>query len=182
MSEASCDVTASCRLTLTVNGRTETVDCPAETLLVDSLRDRFRLTGVNVGCDTAQCGACTVLVDGEAVKSCNLLTAQVDGSAITTIEGLAGADGGLHPMQLAFSRHHALQCGYCTSGMIMRGVSIVAEGVPADEAAVRHALAGNLCRCTGYRGIVEAVCEVIRSGGPGCAGQGADRGERQAGR
>ena len=85
-------------------------------------------------------------------------------------------------MQLAFSRHHALQCGYCTSGMIMRGVSIVAEGVPADEAAVRHALAGNLCRCTGYRGIVEAVCEVIRSGGTGCAGRGADRGERTAGR
>jgi carbon-monoxide dehydrogenase small subunit len=123
------------------------------------------LTGTHQGCDTAQCGACTVLVDGAPVKSCNLLALQADGSQVTTIEGLApvdDADGPLHPMQQAFGEHHGLQCGFCTPGMVLRAVAMAAEGVPAEPAAVRHALSGNLCRCTGYEGIVAAVCQGLR--------------------
>jgi carbon-monoxide dehydrogenase small subunit len=150
-------------VTLQINGRRVNAAVPANTLLVDFIREDQGLTGTHQGCDTAQCGACTVLVDGAATKSCNLLVAQVNGSAITTIEGLASADGVLHPMQQAFGRHHALQCGYCTPGMVMRAVAMAGEGVPAEAEAVRCALTGNLCRCTGYRGIVDAVCEGLRN-------------------
>ena len=149
-------------VTLQINGRRVDATVPAQTLLVDFIREDQGLTGTHQGCDTAQCGACTVLVDGAATKSCNLLVAQVNGSAVTTIEGLAPPDGALHPMQQAFGRHHALQCGYCTPGMVMRAVAMAAEGVPAEAEAVRCALTGNLCRCTGYRGFVDAVCEGLQ--------------------
>jgi carbon-monoxide dehydrogenase small subunit len=125
-------------------------------LLVQVLRDRLRLTGTNVGCDTSSCGACTVLVDGESAKSCTLLGVQVDGSEITTIEGLA-TNGALHPVQQAFHDRHALQCGYCTPGMVMAAVSLIEHGEATSEAAIRLGLEGNLCRCTGYPNIVVAV-------------------------
>lgn len=146
---------------LKVNGKPVSADVPPNTLLVQLLREHLRLTGTHVGCDTAQCGACTVLVNGQAVKSCNVLAVQVAGAEVTTIEGLAPEGGELHPMQRAFGQHHALQCGYCTPGMVMRAVAMDAEGVPAEPEAVRHALCGNLCRCTGYRGIVTAVCQGL---------------------
>ncbi len=152
-------------LELGVNGRPVRCRVPAERLLVALLREDLGLTGTHQGCDTAQCGACTVLVDGAPVKSCNLLALQADGSQVTTIEGLApegDADGPLHPMQQAFGEHHGLQCGFCTPGMVLRAVAMAAEGVPAEPAAVRHALSGNLCRCTGYEGIVAAVCQGLR--------------------
>lgn len=149
-------------VTLQINGRMVEAVVPPATLLIDFIREHQGLTGTHQGCDTAQCGACTVLVDGAAAKSCNLLVAQVDGGTVITIEGLAAQGGTLHPMQQAFGRHHALQCGYCTPGMVMRGVAMAAEGVPAEPEAVRCALSGNLCRCTGYRGIVDAVCEGLR--------------------
>jgi carbon-monoxide dehydrogenase small subunit len=125
-------------------------------LLVYVLRDRLRLTGTNVGCDTSSCGACTVLVDGESVKSCTMLGVQAAGTEITTIEGLA-TDGELHPVQQAFHDHHALQCGYCTPGMVMAAVSLIDHGQATSEAAIREGLEGNLCRCTGYHNIVVAV-------------------------
>lgn len=152
-------------LELSVNGRPVRCRVPAERLLVALLREDLGLTGTHQGCDTAQCGACTVLVDGAPVKSCNLLALQADGSQVTTIEGLApegDAEGPLHPMQQAFGEHHGLQCGFCTPGMVLRAVAMAAEGVPAEPAAVRHALSGNLCRCTGYEGIVAAVCQGLR--------------------
>ena len=153
-------------ITLQVNGQPRQASVAPSTLLVDFLRGGpgmgLGLTGTHVGCDTAQCGACTVLVDGAATKSCNLLAVQANGSAVTTIEGLTQGDGPLHPMQQAFGHHHGLQCGYCTPGMVMRGVAMAAEGVPADPEAVRCALSGNLCRCTGYFGIVDAVCEGLQ--------------------
>jgi len=152
-------------LELSVNGRPVRCRVPAERLLVALLREDLGLTGTHQGCDTAQCGACTVLVDGAPVKSCNLLALQAEGSQVTTIEGLApagDADGPLHPMQQAFGEHHGLQCGFCTPGMVLRAVAMAAEGVPAEPAAVRHALSGNLCRCTGYEGIVAAVCQGLR--------------------
>ena len=141
-------------------------------LLIDWLREAHGLSGVHVGCDTAQCGACTVLVDKAAVKACNLLAFQVDGSAITTIEGVAAGCDPLHPMQQAFSTHHALQCGYCTPGMVMRALAMVEEDVPAEPDAVRKALSGNLCRCTGYEGIVEAIVSILPTlrGDPGRPG------------
>ena len=147
---------------LHINGRACSVELAANTLLVELLRDHQGLTGTQVGCDTAQCGACTVLMDGRAVKSCNVLALQAQGQHIDTVEGLAPADQ-WHPLQLAFSRHHALQCGFCTPGMLMRAVAMAREGVPPEPAAVRHALEGNLCRCTGYLGIVEAICEWLRA-------------------
>ena len=157
---------------LQVNGLPVEMALPPSTLLVDVLRGQLGLTGTHQGCDTAQCGACTVLVDGAATKSCNVLALQVNGASVLTIEGLAAADGSLHPMQQAFGRHHALQCGFCTPGMVMRGVAMAAEGVPAEAQAVSQALCGNLCRCTGYRGIVNAVCEGLqhmRAAAPGGA-------------
>jgi carbon-monoxide dehydrogenase small subunit len=144
-------------LTLTVNGKTVTKEVSPETSLVQFLREDLRLTGTHVGCDTAQCGACTVHLDGRAVKSCNLLAVQAAGSAVTTIEGLAAADGTLHPMQAAFRACHGLQCGFCTPGMVMSAVDLVKNHDCGSEAAIREGLEGNLCRCTGYHNIVRAV-------------------------
>ncbi len=144
---------------LTVNGKPATLEAEPHTLLVQALREHLRLTGTHVGCDTAQCGACTVLVDGRAVKSCNVLLAQVAGSAVTTIEGLAAADGSLHPMQAAFKECHGLQCGFCTPGMVMSSIDLVRRHPNASEGQIREALEGNLCRCTGYQNIVKAVAQ-----------------------
>jgi carbon-monoxide dehydrogenase small subunit len=143
-------------VSVTVNGTRRSADVEPRTLLVHYLRDDLGLTGTNIGCDTSSCGACTVLVDGRSAKSCTLLAAQVDGAEVTTIEGLATTDG-LHPMQQAFHECHALQCGYCTPGMVMAAVSLVDEYDDLDAAGVRIGLEGNLCRCTGYQNIVKAV-------------------------
>lgn len=148
-------------ITVTINGKTHTADVEPRTLLVQFIREQAGLTGTNIGCDTSSCGACTVHVDGESVKSCTMFAAQADGAEITTIEGLAGDDGELHPMQAAFMECHGLQCGYCTPGMVMAATSLVAEYPDGlDEAAVREGLEGNLCRCTGYHNIVKAVLSV----------------------
>jgi carbon-monoxide dehydrogenase small subunit len=142
---------------MTVNGKTTSADVEDRTLLVQLLREKLGLTGTHVGCDTSQCGACVVLVDGKAVKSCTILAVQADGATITTIEGLA-ANGELHPMQAAFHENHGLQCGFCTPGMILTAVDMVNRlGKNLDEATVRHELEGNLCRCTGYHNIVKAI-------------------------
>jgi len=144
------------RVLLEVNGARHELDLEPRELLVYVLRDRLGLTGTNVGCDTSSCGACTVLVSGEAVKSCTILGVQADGLEVTTIEGLA-EDGELHPIQQAFHAHRGLQCGYCTPGMVMSAVSLLADNPRPNEEEIRHALEGNLCRCTGYHNIVEAV-------------------------
>jgi aerobic carbon-monoxide dehydrogenase small subunit len=144
------------RVSLTVNGTAHEHDVEPRLLLVQHLRESLGLTGTNIGCDTSSCGACTVLLDGESVKSCTVLAVQADGSSITTIEGLADGDE-LHPVQAAFREHHGLQCGYCTPGMVMAAVSLIDRGEVTDEASVRRGLEGNLCRCTGYHGIVQAV-------------------------
>ncbi|HSV17982.1 MAG TPA: (2Fe-2S)-binding protein [Casimicrobiaceae bacterium] len=144
-------------LSLTVNGKPVQADVDSRTLLVEFLRRNLGLTGTHVGCDTAQCGACTVHVDGRAVKSCNILAAQVQGSRVTTIEGVAAPDGALHPMQAAFKECHGLQCGFCTTGMVMSALDLVARHPQADEQTIRAELEGNLCRCTGYQNIVKAV-------------------------
>ncbi len=143
-------------LTVTVNGTDSTHDVEPRTLLVHLVRDELGLTGTNIGCDTSSCGACTVIVDGAAAKSCTLLGVQVDGAEITTIEGLA-QNGELHPVQQAFHDRHALQCGYCTPGMVMAAVSLIEHGEATSEAAIRTGLEGNLCRCTGYHNIVLAI-------------------------
>ena len=143
------------QLTLTLNGKPVSADIDAATLLVDFIRTHQALTGTHVGCDTAQCGACTVLVDGKATKSCNVLALQVAGSSITTIEGLAAEDGTLHPMQAAFKQHHGLQCGFCTPGMVLSAVELKGQKLSEDQ--IRAALDGNMCRCTGYQNIVKAV-------------------------
>jgi carbon-monoxide dehydrogenase small subunit len=147
-------------VTLNINGVQESHDVEPRTLLVQYIRESAGLTGTNIGCDTSSCGACTVHLNGESVKSCTVLAAQVDGMEITTIEGLAQADGTLHPMQQAFHECHALQCGYCTPGMVMACVSLVEENQSLTENEVREGLEGNLCRCTGYHNIVKAVLEV----------------------
>jgi aerobic-type carbon monoxide dehydrogenase small subunit (CoxS/CutS family) len=154
------------KVSITVNGTAHEDDVEPRLLLVHYLRDVLNLTGTNIGCDTTSCGACTVHVDGESVKSCTMLTVQADGTAVTTIEGLA-RDGELHPMQNAFREHHGLQCGYCTPGMVMAAVSLVNEGRVTDEASVREGLEGNLCRCTGYHNIVQAVLAAAASSGGG---------------
>jgi aerobic carbon-monoxide dehydrogenase small subunit len=145
------------QIAITVNGTRQSHDVPARTLLVEYLREHCGLTGTKIGCDTSSCGACTVLYDGETVKSCTMLAAQADGGEITTIEGLAAADGTLHPVQQAFHEHHGLQCGFCTAGMVMASVGLIAENPGLDEQGVREGLEGNLCRCTGYHNIVQAV-------------------------
>ncbi len=143
-------------VSITVNGTSHTRDVEPRLLLVDFIRDHLGLTGTNIGCDTTQCGSCTIHLDGAAVKSCTVLTVQADGSDITTIEGLA-TNGQLHPMQQAFRDQHGLQCGFCTPGMIMSAAKLVEEGGATDDEAIRHGLEGNLCRCTGYENIVRAV-------------------------
>ena len=143
-------------ITVTVNGQLHAGDVEPRQLLVHFLRDTLGLTGTHVGCDTSNCGACTVHLDGDAVKSCTVLAVQADGAEVTTIEGM-GSEGDLHPMQEAFWANHGLQCGYCTPGMIMAGADLIAKNPSPTEAEVREALAGNLCRCTGYHNIVKAV-------------------------
>ncbi len=142
---------------LHVNGKPVSLDVAPNTLLVQALREGLHLTGTHVGCDTAQCGACTVLLDGQAVKSCNVLAHQVAGRAVTTIEGLAGEGGALHPMQAAFKDCHGLQCGFCTPGMVMSAVALLQTNPKPSAAEIREGLEGNLCRCTGYHNIVSAV-------------------------
>ena len=144
-------------VSMTVNGKAVTADLEPRTLLVQLLREQLRLTGTHVGCDTGQCGACTVHLNGRAVKSCNVLAAQAQGVHIVTIEGIAAATGELHPMQAAFKRHHGLQCGFCTPGMVMTAIDLVEQHPNPSEATVRSGLDGNLCRCTGYHNIVKAV-------------------------
>ncbi len=144
------------QVSITVNGAEHVLELEPRELLVYVLRERLGLTGTNVGCDTSSCGACTVLLDGESVKSCTLLGVQVDGHEITTIEGLA-TNGTMHPVQEAFHKEHGLQCGYCTPGFIMAAVSLLDETPNPTEEEIRHALEGNLCRCTGYHNIVRAV-------------------------
>ena len=143
-------------VSLAVNGVRHELDLEPRELLVYVLRDRLGLTGTNVGCDTSSCGACTVLLNRESVKACTLLGVQADGMELTTIEGLA-SNGDLHPLQQAFHEQHGLQCGYCTPGMVMAAASLLAQNPEPSEAEIRHALEGNLCRCTGYQNIVEAV-------------------------
>ena len=143
-------------ITVTVNGQLHAGDVEPRQLLVHFLRDTLGLTGTHVGCDTSNCGACTVHLDGDAVKSCTVLTVQADGAEVSTIEGM-GSEGDLHPLQEAFWEHHGLQCGYCTPGMIMAGADLIAKNPSPSEEEVREALAGNLCRCTGYHNIVKAV-------------------------
>jgi carbon-monoxide dehydrogenase small subunit len=154
MSAASSEL----HVAIIVNGEVAERDVEARTLLVQFLRDDLGLTGTNIGCDSTSCGACTVLLDGESVKSCTVLAAQADERTVETIEGLA-ADGELHPMQAAFREHHGLQCGYCTPGMVMAAVGLAAERDTMTEAEVRKGLEGNLCRCTGYHNIVAAVLD-----------------------
>ena len=144
---------------LKVNGKPARLDLAPNTLLVQALRENLSLTGTHVGCDTAQCGACTVIMDGRAVKSCNVLAAQAAGLDITTIEGLAQPDGTMHPMQAAFKDCHGLQCGFCTTGMVMSAVDLCQHHPKASEAEIRELLEGNICRCTGYQNIVRAVVQ-----------------------
>jgi aerobic carbon-monoxide dehydrogenase small subunit len=144
------------RVSMTVNGQQATAEVEPRTLLVEFLRDHLRLTGTHVGCDTSQCGACTVHVNGEAMKSCTFLAVQADGARITTIEGIAEGDD-LHPAQAAFHTEHGLQCGFCTPGMVMSAVDLLTRNPNPSEADIRHHLAGNICRCTGYHNIVRAV-------------------------
>jgi carbon-monoxide dehydrogenase small subunit len=145
------------KVELKVNGQIMQADVPDNTLLVSLLRESFQLTGTHVGCDTSQCGACTVLMDGVAVKSCSVLVGQADGAEVTTIEGLADANGEMHPMQAAFKDCHGLQCGFCTPGMVMSAIDLVQRKPNASEEEIRDMLEGNLCRCTGYQNIVAAI-------------------------
>ena len=148
-------------VSLTVNDVPYELELEPRELLVYVLRERLGLNGTVVGCDTSSCGACTVLLNGESVKSCNVLGVQADGAAITTIEGLA-ENGSLHPLQEAFHQHHALQCGYCTSGMVLAAASLLSENPRPSDEEIRHALEGNICRCTGYQNIVDAIGAVAR--------------------
>jgi carbon-monoxide dehydrogenase small subunit len=148
---------------LRVNGELRSVDVEGRTLLVEVLRDKLGLTGTHVGCDTSQCGACVVHVDGDSVKSCTMLARQANGRAVTTIEGLAADGGGLHPLQAMFREHHGLQCGFCTPGMIMSGVDLIHKSSEQlSESEIRHGLEGNICRCTGYHNIVKAILAAAK--------------------
>jgi aerobic carbon-monoxide dehydrogenase small subunit len=153
------------KVSVTVNGSPVVAEVPDRTLLVHFLREAADLTATNVGCDTTSCGACTVLMDGKSVKSCTVLAAQADGSEVTTVEGL-GSDGEMHPVQRAFRAEHGLQCGFCTPGMVMAAVSLLAENADPTEEDVRTGLEGNLCRCTGYHNIVRAVLAAAKDGAP----------------
>ena len=144
-------------VSMTVNGKAVSKDVEPRTLLVQYIRENLGLTGTHVGCDTSQCGACVVHVDGKSVKACTVLAAQADGAQVTTIEGLAGADGTLHPVQEAFREHHGLQCGFCTPGMVMSAVDLLQTNPNPSETEVRDWLEGNICRCTGYHNIVKAI-------------------------
>jgi aerobic carbon-monoxide dehydrogenase small subunit len=155
------------KITLRVNRQTHPIECAPSTLLVEALRDTLRLTGTHVGCDTSQCGACTVHVDGRSVKSCTMLAVEAEGAEITTIEGIADGEK-LHPMQAAFVEHHGLQCGFCTPGMVMSAIDLCKRSPKPAERDVRVWLEGNLCRCTGYHNIVKAViagAEGMQKGG-----------------
>jgi carbon-monoxide dehydrogenase small subunit len=156
----------SVRVNVTVNGEARESEVEPRLLLVHYLRDKLGLTGTHIGCDTSNCGACTVLLDGESVKSCTVLAAQADGREVKTIEGMA-ENGNLHPLQEAFWEHHGLQCGYCTPGMIMAAADLLARNPNPSEEEVRHGLEGNLCRCTGYHNIVKAVMAAAGSTGAG---------------
>jgi carbon-monoxide dehydrogenase small subunit len=147
----------SVKVSMTVNGKPVTAEVEPRTLLVDFIRAQLRLTGTHVGCDTAQCGACTIHMNGAAVKCCNMLVMQAQGANIVTIEGIAAADGKLHPMQEAFRDHHGLQCGFCTPGMVMSAIDLAQRHPSLTEATIRAELDGNICRCTGYHNIVKAV-------------------------
>ncbi|MEM1332121.1 MAG: (2Fe-2S)-binding protein [Actinomycetota bacterium] len=151
-------------ITVTINGVDEVHDVEPRTLLVHFIREHAGLTGTNVGCDTSSCGACTIHLDGESAKSCTVLAVQADGARVTTIEGMAAADGTLHPMQQAFMEHHGLQCGYCTPGMVMAAASLLDENPAPTEQDVRLGLEGNLCRCTGYHNIVRSVLAAAEAG------------------
>jgi len=150
-------------VSLTVNGRAARSGVEGRTMLSELLRERLGLTGTHVGCETTQCGACVVHVNGVAVKSCTMLALQCEGASVTTIEGLAGRGAPLHPMQAAFREHHALQCGYCTSGMVMMALDIARRFPEPDEATIREQLKGNICRCTGYHNIVKAIAAGART-------------------
>jgi len=154
---------------ITVNGTPRELEVEPRALLVQTLREDLGLTGAHVGCDTTNCGACTVHLDGEAVKSCTVLTMQADGHAVTTIEGLAEADGTLHPLQEGFWEEHGLQCGYCTPGMIMAAADLLSRNPNPSEEEIRKGLEGNLCRCTGYHNIVKAVQHAAAASGSGVA-------------
>jgi aerobic carbon-monoxide dehydrogenase small subunit len=154
-------------VSIVVNGKGETHSVEPRTLLVHFLRENCELKGTNVGCDTTQCGCCTVHLNGRSVKSCTVLAVQADGGNVTTIEGI-GTSERMHPMQRAFHEHHALQCGFCTPGMVMQGIDIVRQGLGEDESAVREALEGNLCRCTGYQNIVDAIMDVALKAPTAC--------------
>jgi len=158
-------VAGSVQVSVTVNGAERSAEVEPRLLLVHFLRETLGLTGTHVGCDTSNCGACTVHLNGEAVKSCTLLAAQADGAEVTTIEGM-GTEGALHPLQEAFWEHHGLQCGYCTPGMIMAAADLLQRNSDPSETEVREALAGNLCRCTGYHNIVKAVRAAAKAGVP----------------
>ena len=147
----------SVKVSMNVNGKAVSADVPERTLLVSFIRENLRLTGTHVGCDTAQCGACTIHLNGKAVKSCNILAMQAEGAEVTTIEGIANADGTLHPMQEAFRDNHGLQCGFCTPGMVMSAIDLVKNTPNPTEAQIREQLDGNICRCTGYHNIVKAI-------------------------
>lgn len=159
------------RITVNVDGMTRTDDVEPRTLLVHYLRETLGKTGTVVGCDTSNCGACTILVDGESVKSCSILAVQAEGATVDTVAGLAGADGTLHPVQEAFHEHHGLQCGYCTPGMLMRSVCLVRENPSPTEDEVREGIKGNMCRCTGYQSIVSAVMAYAETARDEEAGQ-----------
>ncbi|MCH1469560.1 MAG: (2Fe-2S)-binding protein [Planktomarina sp.] len=151
------------KIAMTVNGKSVSRDVAGNTLLVEYIRDHLRLTGTHVGCDTSQCGACVVHVDGKAMKSCTMLAASAEGASVTTVEGLAKSKDDLHPMQVAFKENHGLQCGFCTPGMIMTATDMVAryqaEGKTLTEDNIRHELEGNICRCTGYHNIVKSIAD-----------------------
>ncbi len=151
------------KVSMRVNGKPVSAEVEARTLLVNYIREHLRMTGTHVGCDTAQCGACTVHLNGKAVKSCSMLAMQAEGGEVVTIEGLAKADGTLHPMQAAFKEHHGLQCGFCTPGMIMNAVDFAKSNPAPTDEQVRAALDGNLCRCTGYQNIVKSVMAGARN-------------------